>query len=93
MSKRIYVGSLPYSTTEAQLEQLFSDHGKVIDAQVITDRFSGQAKGFGFVEMEVDEEADAAIAALNGSEFGGRTLVVNEAREREQRGGGGGGRR
>ena len=89
MSKRIYVGSLPYSTTEGQLEELFGAHGKVSDCQVITDRFTGQAKGFGFVEMEVDDEADAAIAALNGSEFGGRTLVVNQAREREQRGPGG----
>lgn len=93
MSKRIYVGSLPYSTTEDQLEQLFAEHGKVSDAQVIMDRFTGQAKGFGFVEMENDDEADAAIAALNGSSFGGRSLVVNQAREREQRGPGGGGRR
>ena len=93
MSKRIYVGSLPYSCTEDQLEKLFAEFGKVVDAQVITDRFSGQAKGFGFVEMENGDEADAAIAALNGSELGGRSLVVNEAREREQRSGGGGGRR
>ena len=91
MSKRIYVGSLPYSATEEQLEGLFKDFGKVVDCQVVTDRFSGQAKGFGFVEMENDDEADAAIAALNGSSMGGRTLVVNQAREREQRGGGGGG--
>jgi RNA recognition motif-containing protein len=89
VSKRIYVGSLPYSTTEGQLEELFGGYGKVVDAQVITDRFTGQAKGFGFVEMEVDEEADAAIAALNETEFGGRSLVVNQAREREQRGPGG----
>jgi RNA recognition motif-containing protein len=92
LSKRIYVGSLPYSATEDQLEQLFNPYGKVTDAQVITDRFTGQAKGFAFVEMENDAEAEAAIAALNGSSFGGRTLVVNEARERESRGGGGGGR-
>ncbi len=89
MSKRIYVGSLPYNSTDEQLQALFEDHGKVIDCQVIVDRFTGQAKGFGFVEMENEDEADAAIAALNGSEFGGRTLVVNQAREREERGGGG----
>src|ERR1044071_4706900 len=93
VSKRIYVGSLPYSATEDQLEQLFGEYGKVSDAQVIMDRFTGQAKGFGFVEMENDDQADAAIAALNGSEFGGRSLVVNQAREREQRSPGGGGRR
>ncbi len=93
MSKRIYVGSLPYSTTEDQLEALFGAYGKVSDSQVITDRFTGQARGFGFVEMPNDDEADAAIAALNGSSFGGRTLVVNEAREREGGGGGGGGGR
>jgi len=63
VSKRIYVGSLPYSATEEQIEALFGEHGKVIDCQVITDRFSGQAKGFGFVEMENDAEADNAIAA------------------------------
>ena len=91
MSKRIYVGSLPYNTTEDQLEALFTPYGKVSDSQVITDRFTGQAKGFAFIEMENDDEAEAAIAALNGSSFGGRTLVVNVAREREQRSGGGGG--
>jgi RNA recognition motif-containing protein len=91
VSKRIYVGSLPYSTTEGQLSDLFSPYGKVADSQVITDRFTGQAKGFAFVEMENDDEAEAAIAALNGSSFGGRTLVVNVAREREGRSGGGGG--
>src|SRR5947209_7093066 len=93
VAKRIYVGSLPYNTTDEQLEALFADHGKVVDCQVIVDRFTGPAKGFGFVEMENDDEADAAIAALNGSDFGGRNLVVNQAREREQRGGGGGGGR
>lgn len=93
VSKRIYVGSLPYSTTEDQLEEMFGAFGKVTDAQVITDRFTGQAKGFAFVEMEDDDEALQAINALNGSAQGGRTLVVNEAREREQRTGGGGGGR
>ena len=92
MSKRIYVGSLPYSTTEDQLSDLFSPYGKVSDSQVITDRFTGQAKGFAFVEMENDDEAESAISALNGSSFGGRTLVVNIARERESRSGGGGSR-
>lgn len=90
MAKRIYVGSLPYSTTDSQLSDLFSAFGTVADAQVIMDRFTGQSKGFGFVEMENDDQADAAIAALNGSTLGGRTLVVNQARERESRGGGGG---
>src|SRR5690348_8329510 len=90
VSKRIYVGSLPYSATAEQLEALFADFGKVVDCQVITDRFTGQGKGFAFVEMENDEEADSAISGLNGSELGGRTLVVNQAREREERGGGGG---
>jgi RNA recognition motif-containing protein len=91
VAKRIYVGSLPYNTSEEQLGDLFTPYGSVKDAQVITDRFTGQSKGFGFVELENDDEADAAIAALNGSSFGGRTLVVNEARERESRSGGGGG--
>lgn len=91
MSKRIYVGSLPYQITEDQLESLFGEYGKVSDSQVIMDRFTGQAKGFAFIEMENDAEAEAAISALNGTEFGGRTLVVNEARPREERSGGGGG--
>jgi RNA recognition motif-containing protein len=91
VAKRIYVGSLPYSTTEDQLSGMFAAYGTVTDAQIIMDRFTGQSKGFGFVEMEGDEEGDAAIAALNGTPFGGRTLVVNEARERENRSGGGGG--
>lgn len=89
MSKRIYVGSLPYRASEQDLETLFSPYGAVTDCQIVTDRFTGQARGFGFVEMEDDGAAEAAIAALNGAEYGGRTLVVNEAREREQRGGGG----
>ena len=93
MSKRIYVGGLPYSATEEDLENLFSSAGTVKDATIITDRYTGQAKGFGFVEMESDDQADAAISSLNGTQMGGRTLTVNEAKPREDRprGGGGGG--
>jgi RNA recognition motif-containing protein len=93
MSKRIYVGGLPYSATEEDLENLFATAGNVKEAVVVTDRFTGQAKGFGFIEMETDEEADTAINTLNGAQMGGRTLTVNEARPREDRprGGGGGG--
>jgi RNA recognition motif-containing protein len=94
MGSKLYVGSLPYSTTEQELSELFGQHGSVQSAKVITDRFTGQSRGFGFVEMATDEEAQKAIAALNGAELGGRTLVVNEARPQEKRsfGGGGGGR-
>jgi len=93
MAKRIYVGGLPYSATEADLENLFSSHGSVKDATIITDRYTGQAKGFGFVEMDDDAEAEKAISALNGTQMGGRSLTVNEAKPREDRprtGGGGG---
>lgn len=95
MGSKLYVGSLPYSTTEQQLSELFSQHGTVTSAKVITDRYTGQSRGFGFVEMATNEEAQKAIAALNGSPLGGRTLVVNEARPQEKRpfGGGGGGDR
>jgi RNA recognition motif-containing protein len=97
MSKKLYVGNLPYSIRNSDLEELFAVHGSVQSAQVIMDRDSGRSKGFGFVEMESDQEARAAIAALNGKEFDGRALTVNEARPREEgggggRGGGGGGR-
>ncbi len=95
MGNKLYVGSLPYSTTEQQLSDLFGQHGVVQSAKVITDRFTGQSRGFGFVEMSTDEEAQKAIASLHGTDFGGRTLVVNEARPQEKRfegGGGGGGR-
>jgi RNA recognition motif-containing protein len=87
------VGSLPYSTNEQELSQLFSQYGTVQSAKVITDRYTGQSRGFGFVEMSTGEEAQKAIAALNGSNMGGRSLVVNEARPQEKRpyGGGGGG--
>lgn len=99
LAKRIYVGSLPYSATEAQLENLFGQYGQINEIYIVTDRYTGQAKGFAFVEMTNDNEAQRAIDELNGSEMGGRTLVVNEARERESGGGrfggggGGGGRR
>ena len=92
MAKRIYVGGLPYSATEEDLENLFASQGSVKDATIITDRYTGQAKGFGFVEMDDDAEADKAINALNGTQMGGRTLTVNEAKPREDRprtGGGG----
>src|SRR6185503_14575333 len=92
MAKRIYVGGLPYTATEEDLENLFSSQGAVKDVTIITDRYTGQAKGFGFVEMDNDAEADQAISALNGTQMGGRTLTVNEAKPREERprtGGGG----
>ena len=91
MGTKLYVGSLPYSTTEQQLSELFSQHGTVQSAKVITDRYTGQSRGFGFVEMATGEEAQKAIAALNGAALGGRTLVVNEARPQEKRPYGGGG--
>jgi RNA recognition motif-containing protein len=93
VSTKLYVGSLPYSTTEQQLQELFAQHGTVQSAKVITDRYTGQSRGFGFVEMATGEEAQKAITALNGANVGGRTLVVNEARPQEKRayGGGGGG--
>ncbi len=89
MGNKLYVGSLPYSTTEEQLSELFQQHGTVQSAKVITDRFTGQSRGFGFVEMASDEDAQRAITALNGTQFGGRTLVVNEARPQEKRSFGG----
>lgn len=89
MAKRIYVGGLPYAATEDQLEQLFTPHGQVNSVDIITDRYTGQAKGFAFVEMANEAEADAAIQALNGTSMGGRTLTVSEARARESGGGGG----
>ena len=92
MGAKIYVGGLPYSTTEQQLSDLFAAHGSVASSRIITDKFTGQSRGFGFVEMSSDSEAQAAITALNGTELGGRTLTVNEARPQEPRSGGGGGR-
>ncbi len=96
MSSKIYVGGLPYSATDQQLNDLFAPHGTVDSARVITDKFTGQSKGFGFVEMSSAEEARKAIAALNGTQMEGRTLTVNEAKPQEKRPGksfgGGGGR-
>ena len=91
MGTKLYVGGLPYSTTEQQLSELFSQQGSVTSAKVITDKFPGQSRGFGFVEMATGEEAQKAIAALNGTAMGGRTITVNEARPQEKRSGGGGG--
>jgi RNA recognition motif-containing protein len=93
MAKKIYVGNLPWSTTSASLESLFSTHGTVRSAEVISDRETGRSRGFGFVEMETDEACQAAIQALNGAEVDGRAITVNEARERAPRSGGGGGGR
>jgi RNA recognition motif-containing protein len=90
MGSKIYVGGLPYSTTEQQLSDLFAAHGAVASARIITDKFTGQSRGFGFVEMASEDEAKTAINALNGTQFGGRTLTVNEARPQEPRSGGGG---
>jgi RNA recognition motif-containing protein len=92
MAKNIYVGNLAWETTADDLLALFQEHGAVARAQVITDRETGRSRGFGFVEMENDGEAQKAIDALNGAEYRGRPLTVNEARPREDRGGGGGGR-
>ncbi len=90
MGSKIYVGGLPYSTTEQELSELFAAHGSVQSARVITDKFTGQSRGFAFVEMASDEEAKKAIEALNATQLGGRTLTVNEARPQEPRTGGGG---
>jgi len=89
MSKRIYVGNLPWSTTSSDLESLFAEHGSVNTAEVVTDRSTGRSRGFGFIQMSNDEETAAAIDALNGHDMSGRPLVVNEARERTQRDDGG----
>lgn len=90
---KLYVGNLPYSTTEDDLRNAFAEYGEVDSVSVITDKFSGQSKGFGFVEMPDNSEADAAIKALNESSLGGRSIKVNQARPREQRSGRGGGGR
>jgi RNA recognition motif-containing protein len=93
MGKRLYVGNLSYQVDSSELEQMFSAHGSVQSAEVVSDRMTGRSKGFGFVEMGTDEEAQKAIAALNGQQNNGRALTVNEAKPREERprGGGGGG--
>jgi RNA recognition motif-containing protein len=90
MGKKLYVGNLPYSVSDSDLAELFAPHGTVQSAQVIMDRDTGRSKGFGFVEMGSDQEAQAAIAALNGQERDGRPLTVNEARPKPEGGGGGG---
>jgi RNA recognition motif-containing protein len=90
MGKKLYVGNLSYDVSSSDLEALLSEHGTVLSAEVISDRTTGQSKGFGFVEMDSAEEAEAAIEALNGQTHSGRTLTVNEAKPRAPRGGGGG---
>ncbi len=97
MAIKLFVGSLPFSTTDAQLRDLFAPFGTVNSATVITDKFSGRSRGFGFVEMSSDEESKAAMEKLNGSQMEGRNIVVNEARPAQEktggfRSGGGGGR-
>lgn len=93
MGKKLYVGNLPYSVSGSDLQAMFAEYGTVTSAQVIEDRETGRSKGFGFVEMASDQEAQAAINGLNGQDHNGRPLTVNEARPREDRGGGGGGGR
>jgi len=90
MGKKLYVGNLSYDVSSSDLEALLSAHGTVLSAEVISDRSTGRSKGFGFVEMDSESEAQAAIAALNGQDQGGRALTVNEAKPREPRSGGGG---
>ena len=90
-SKKLYVGGLPYSVTEDQLRDIFAAHGTVESATVITDRMTGRSKGFGFVELGSQEEAQAAIDKLNGTDLEGRNITVNEAKPRQPRSGGGGG--
>jgi RNA recognition motif-containing protein len=92
MGSKLYVGNLSYNVNSSDLEQLFAQHGTVQSAEIIQDRDTGRSKGFGFVQMGSDAEAQAAITALNGQEHDGRALTVNEAKPREDRGGGGGGR-
>src|SRR3954447_19242735 len=91
MGSRLYVGNLAYGVTSSDLEQLFAQHGQVQSAEVVMDRETGRSKGFGFVQMGSDDEAQAAIAAMHGQQHEGRALTVNEAKPREDRGGGGGG--
>ncbi|MCY4439052.1 MAG: RNA-binding protein [Deltaproteobacteria bacterium] len=90
MSQKLYVGGLPYSVTDTQLEEIFAEHGTVESARVISDKFTAQSRGFGFVEMSSSDDGQKAIDALNGKDLQGRTLTVNEARPQENRGGGGG---
>ena len=92
MGTKLYVGGLPYSVTEARLQEIFSLHGSVESASVISDKFTGQSRGFGFVEMGSSGEAQKAIESLNGTQLDGRTLTVNEAKPMARRDNGGGGR-
>lgn len=91
MGNKLYVGGLPYSVTEGRLQEIFAAHGTVESAKVISDKFTGQSRGFGFVEMSSGSEAQKAMEALNGTQLDGRTLVVNEAKPMQSRDGGGGG--
>lgn len=86
MAKKLFVGGIPYDATNSQIEELFSQAGKVESVNVITDRYTGSGKGFAFVEMATEEETQKAIKTLNGANLGGRTIVVNEARPQENRG-------
>ena len=92
MSMKLYVGNLSFQTSDEELQQLFAQAGTVESASIVEDRDTGRSRGFGFVEMSTKEEGEAAIAQFNGKEVNGRSLTVNEARPRENRGGGGGGR-
>ena len=92
MSSKLYVGNLSYDATENDLRDVFGAHGPVDEVKIVMDRDTGRARGFGFVTMNTEEGAKAAIAALNGKDWNGRALTVNEARPREERSGGGGGR-
>lgn len=89
--KKLYVGNLPFNTDESSLRQVFETKGQVTSAQIVIDRETGRSRGFGFIEMPNDAEADAAINSLNGTDMSGRALIVNEARPKEARGGFGGG--
>ncbi len=93
MNNKLYVGGLPYAVTDAKLQEIFSAHGTVESAKVIADKFTGQSRGFGFVEMSSGTEAQTAISSLNNTEYDGRSLVVNEAKPQAPRDGGGGGGR
>ena len=93
MGRKLYVGNLPYSASESELTEKFAACGTVESAKLITDRDTGQSKGFGFIEMATDAEAHSAIESLNGTDYGGRPMTVNEARPQQKRSGGGGGGR
>jgi cold-inducible RNA-binding protein len=93
MGKKLYVGNLPFGVTSEELKELFAQAGEVVSANIITDRFSGQSRGFGFVEMSSDDAAQSAITQFNDYSMKGRSLRVNEAKPRENRGGSGGGSR